>query len=146
MNLLSKKLVFTYILLSLLISSCGAGGTQKPDLTAGAVYPELESLGYCYMFAPGTFAVNVKNQGNADAPISTVKVEFFPGGTFTEEVRGPGTDYALPAGISWDILFYNSPPSSCFNPDCEFRITIDSENQVDELDEGNNVIEGHCLG
>jgi hypothetical protein len=32
----------------------------------------------------------------------------------------------------------------CFNPDCKFKITVDSRNNIRESDERNNVAEGRC--
>ena len=42
-------------------------------------------------------------------------------------------------------LFFPIPPA-CFHPDCSFRITVDSANQVTESDETNNTASGTCLG
>jgi hypothetical protein len=82
--------------------------------------------------------VTVKNQGNADAGPSKTTVTF---------VNKPFTldTPPIPAGGSVDLLF--KVPSGCFNPDCSFKITVDSSNQVDELNnEGNNTANGGCIG
>jgi subtilase family serine protease len=50
----------------------------------------------------------------------------------------------LAPGASVD-LFFPIPPA-CFNPNCEFRITVDANNQVNESNEGNNVAKGTCFG
>jgi subtilase family serine protease len=42
-------------------------------------------------------------------------------------------------------LFFQIPPG-CFDPNCEFRITVDLNNEVNESDEGNNIAKGTCLG
>jgi len=37
-------------------------------------------------------------------------------------------------------------PAACFDPDCDFTITVDSTAQLDEsIGEGNNVTEGRCI-
>jgi hypothetical protein len=48
----------------------------------------------------------------------------------------------IPAGGSVDLLF--DVPADCFSPDCSFKITVDSDNQIDEFDEGNNTGYGVC--
>lgn len=82
--------------------------------------------------------VSVKNQGNADAGPSKTTVIF---GNTPLTLDTP----AIPAGGSVDLLF--KVPSGCFSPDCSFKITVDSNNQVDELNnEGNNSANGGCIG
>jgi len=82
--------------------------------------------------------VTVRNQGNAGAGPSTTEVDF---GTYGKiqlptPPLGPGAEIDLKFPI----------PFGCFDPDCEFRITVDVNNQVDESDEGNNFASGTCLG
>ena len=50
----------------------------------------------------------------------------------------------LGSGASVDLNF--PIPRGCFDPDCEFRITVDANNQVIESDKGNNFASGTCLG
>lgn len=86
----------------------------------------------------GKLLVVVKNQGGTDAPASATKVEFFPGGTFSlpTPVVAAGQSVTLsPLAI----------PNGCFNSDCEFKITVDSGNQVDEF-KGNDSADGGCIG
>lgn len=87
----------------------------------------------------GRLLVTVKNQGTADAPASTTTVEFSPGGSF--DIPTP----PIPAGQSVDLPPLDFPPA-CFNPDCSFRIIVDSHHTVAESDETNNVASGTCLG
>ncbi len=81
--------------------------------------------------------VTVKNQGkeNALASKTTVTIDNKPVSVDTP---------AIPAGGSVDLLF--DVPASCFNADCSFKITVDSNNQLDELNmEGNNSASGGCI-
>ena len=87
----------------------------------------------------GKLVVTVKNQGTAAAPASTTTVEFSPGGSF--QLPTP----AIPAGGSVDLTPLKIP-GVCFNPDCDFKITLDSNGQVNESNEGNNTADGNCLG
>jgi len=87
----------------------------------------------------GKLVVTVKNQGTAAAPASTTTVKFSPGGSF--QLSTP----AIPAGGSVDLPPL-SIPAGCYNPDCDFKITVDSNNQINESNEGNNSVAGNCLG
>ena len=86
----------------------------------------------------GTLTVTVKNQGTSGAGPSVTEVDFFAFG----KVAMPTPP--LGPGVSVDILV--PIPSGCFDPNCEFRITVDANNQVNESDEGNNIAKGICLG
>jgi hypothetical protein len=82
--------------------------------------------------------VTVKNQGNDNAGASKTTVNF--GNTSLALDTPP-----VPAGGSVDLLF--KVPGNCFQPDCSFRITVDSNNQVNEENaEGNNSASGGCIG
>ena len=82
--------------------------------------------------------VSVKNQGNDNAAASKTTVLF-------NDVPVVLDTPAIPAGGSVDLLF--KVPSNCFSPDCSFKITVDSANQVNELNnEGNNSANGGCIG
>jgi hypothetical protein len=85
-----------------------------------------------------TLTVTVKNQGTSGAGPSVTEVDFFAYG----KVSMPTPPLA--PGASVDLLL-PIPPRS-FDPDCEFQITVDANNQVNESDEGNNIGRGTCLG
>ena len=84
-------------------------------------------------------SVSVQNIGDGESPTSITTIEFFPGGSV--QLQTP----AIPAGES----AYLDPvaiPLVCFDPDCEFRITVDWRNEVNESGgEGNNEADGRCL-
>lgn len=85
-----------------------------------------------------TLIVTVKNQGTGDAGPSVTEVDFFAFGKVSVPTPplGPGASVDLQVPI---------PPGS-FDPDCEFRITVDKNNQVTESNEGNNIANGSCIG
>lgn len=86
----------------------------------------------------GELRVTIKNPGTADAGPSKTTVTF---GATQVTLDTPG----IPAGSSTDLLF--KIPGNCFDPDCDFMINVDSENQVNEVNnEGNNTANGFCLG
>jgi hypothetical protein len=110
---------------------------------AQAGLPDLIPLpdpktGFCKRDAKGNLIVTVKNQGSADAGASTTTVVFAPGGTFSKPTP------PIPAGGSVNVSF--PIPGHCFDPDCSFRIIVDSSNQVTESNETNNTASGTCLG
>lgn len=108
-----------------------------PDLIP---VPDPEpGVGFCRRDDQGRLLVTVRNQGTGDAPASTTTVHFVPGGSF--DVPTP----AIAAGGSVDLPPIPIP-APCFNPDCNFRITVDSKNEVVESDEGNNFASGTCIG
>ena len=82
--------------------------------------------------------VTVKNQGTGGAGPSVTEVDFFAFGKVS--VPTP----PLGPGASVDLLV--PIPLGCFDPDCEFRITVDANNQVTESNEGNNIANGACIG
>jgi subtilase family serine protease len=116
---------------------------RVPPRRAQAGLPDLIPLadpktGFCRRDNKGNLIVTVKNQGSADAGASTTTVVFGPGGTFSQPTP------PIAAGASVDLTF--PIPAVCFNPECSFRIIVDSGNQVTESNEGNNTASGTCLG
>lgn len=105
-----------------------------PDLIP---LPDPETR-FCKRDERGNLIVTVKNQGSADAGASTTTVHFLPGGPLS--LATP----PIAAGGSVD-LFFPIPPA-CFDPDCSFRIIVDSASQVPESDETNNYASGTCRG
>ena len=85
-----------------------------------------------------TLTVTVKNQGTGWAGPSVTEVDFLAFG----KVYMPTPP--LGPGASVDLLV-PIPPGS-FDPNCEFRITVDANNQVVESNKGNNIADGECRG
>ena len=134
-----------FLSLGVFATGCVSGG-KEADLVPVSAFDHLGPVGYCQTGSTGNFTVTVKNQGSANAAQSIVEVEFFPGGSKTAELLGPGPSLSLPPGVAWDVTIFDAPPSSCFDPDCDFRITVDSTNQVSESNKANNVADGRCIG
>jgi hypothetical protein len=95
--------------------------------------------GFCRRDASGRLIVRIRNQGAGDAPPSITRVEFSPGGVLF--LATP----SVPAGGATDLPPIDIP-AGCFDSDCDFTITVDSNGNVDESDEGNNIAEGSCIG
>ncbi len=107
-----------------------------PDLVA--VPDPRPGFGFCRLTGDGKLRVVVMNQGNAPAPRSTTTVEFPPGRSFDLATRRlqPGESESLELAI----------PAAAWDPDADFKITVDSKKAVTESDEGNNEGEGTCIG
>ena len=86
----------------------------------------------------GKLVVIPKNQGRVAAGRSNTQVDFFQFGKFT--VKTPN----LAPGASTELLF--NIPRGCYDPDCHFKITVDSTSVILESDEGNNTASSFCLG
>ncbi|MBN1964398.1 MAG: hypothetical protein JW910_07115 [Anaerolineae bacterium] len=129
--------VLLLLLFLLLTTSCQPSG--QADLVAVGL-PDLSgTIAFCRVDDNGDLIVQVQNTGDADAAASTVSVEFTPGGAVTAAVP------AIAAGATADsapIAF----PAACYNPDCEFQITLDANGDVTESNEGNNTADGSCIG
>jgi hypothetical protein len=109
---------------------------DRPDLVP--VPDPRPRVGFCRL-DQGRLTVTVRNEGAVPAGPSTTTVEFFPGGAF------PIATPALPAGGTIDLPPV-AVPRGCFNPDCDFRITVDSGGVLDEIREDNNRADGRCSG
>jgi subtilase family serine protease len=103
---------------------------QMPDLEGPFPFCRLEE---------NQLVVRVQNAGNADAGEFNIQVDFLPGGSITAGMP------AIPAGESADSAPIEFPVE-CFDSDCDFEITVDSGQAVDESNEDNNTVEGMCLG
>ena len=86
----------------------------------------------------GTLIITVKNQGQCAAAETRTVVDFPGFGSFSLPTP------ALAPGATVDLSI--NIPGSCFNPDCEFKITVDASNGVLESNEGNNTVSDFCLG
>lgn len=118
--------------------SCNGNG---PDLVPERRSNGQGSEGFCNRDDNdgSILKVRVRNQGNEDvlSPFTTVVV-FTPGGP--KSVTTP----PMPAGSFSDVQV--QIPSGCFNPDCDFTITVDANSDISESNENNNSEDGHCIG
>ena len=116
----------------------GIPSVKSPDLLPFSP-AGTNTTAFCRLEEGGKLLrVSVKNQGNDHAAASKTTVLF---GDIPITMKTP----PIPAGGSVDLLF--KVPANCFSPDCSFKITVDSDNQVNELNnEGNNSANGVCIG
>lgn len=130
-----------------LFDALAASGTfdRGPDLVPEPVAGSSGALAFCRPGGSG-LVVRVRNQGNEAALVpTTTRVGFRSG---AETVSTP----PLPNGAAADVSV--PIPSGCFDPDCNFTITVDAEGDVEELKhdasdtshEDNNIASGICIG
>jgi hypothetical protein len=93
---------------------------------------------YCDTTGAPQLRIVIQNQGQAGAPSSITRVRFSPGGTVdipTAPLQSAQRRALDPIPI----------PAACFDPDCDFTITVDARGQIDEtIGEENNLIDGRC--
>ena len=97
-----------------------------------------ESGSFCRRDKDNNLTVTVCNQGSAPAGPSVTEVDFGSHGV------GSVPTPPLAEGACVDLKV--PIPPGCFDPDCEFRIRVDANNDVDEENENNNIASGTCLG
>jgi len=94
---------------------------------------------YCDMTGAPQLRIVIQNQGQGGAPSSITRVNFFPGGSVnipTAPLQSAQRKVLAPVPI----------PAACFDPDCDFTITVDAGAQIDEtIGEENNVTDGRCI-
>jgi hypothetical protein len=131
------------------LSSCvSAGGSfdRGPDLVPEPRTGSQGPNGFC-RGDNSNLIVKVRNQGTEPALVTTTtRIRFSPGGD--QLATTPPLDDGSAADVTVPI------PNGCFNPDCNFSITVDVDGQVEELKhnasdtshEDNNTEQGTCIG
>lgn len=130
-----------------LFNALAASGAfdRGPDLLPEPAAGSGGAVAFCRPGDSG-LVVRVRNQGNEPALVSTTtRVSFRPG---EQTVATP----PLPSGAAADVSV--PIPSGCFDPDCNFTINVDAEDDVEELKhdasdtshEDNNIAVGVCIG
>src|SRR5918995_4234792 len=102
---------------------------DRPDLRP----VPYENGSYCRL-KNNKLIVVVKNYGKADAAATTTRVDFPGYGSCRDPKNRKPQDEptkALGPGESVELEF-DCPSEDCFDPDCEFYITVDANNQLPE--------------
>ena len=134
---------FTGLVLVSVVSGCMSLRPfhEGPDLTPLKPLGLSGPDGFCDLSGSREspkLGVSVQNIGDGDSPASITAIEFFPGGS----VQLPTP--ALLAGESINLMPVDIP-LACFDPDCEFRITVDWRNEGNESGGEGNKAMGRCL-
>ncbi len=111
---------------------------RPPDVGKPDLIPVPNEEGSFCKRDGNTLIVTVKNQGTRAAGTSVTAVDFGRYGKVTQPTP------SLAPNASVDLSF--PIPRGCHDPDCEFDITVDADDDVNESDEGNNTASGSCVG
>jgi hypothetical protein len=111
---------------------------RPPDVGKPDLIPVPNEKGFFCKREGSMLIVTVKNQGTRVAGSSVTKVDFGKYGEVTKQTP------SLAPSKSVDLSF--QIPIDCHDPDCEFDITVDADDNVIESDEGNNTASGKCIG
>ena len=136
------RLALLVLVVAVTLSACP--GPAGPDLVP-AKAPGNPT--FCETDGAGNLLLYVRNQGDAEASSSEVEVKFLnvrPG--YSPVVRATGGTGPLKAGETSASVISAGIPEGCFNPDCDFVITVDIVNEVKETNEQNNSVQGACIG
>jgi hypothetical protein len=116
---------------------------QSPDLIA--VSPP-GAVNFCASKAPTRVLVRLANIGNEPANASKTKIEFPGFGPIPPDPDDNPTPMIPPGGF-YDIPPI-APPAGCFNPDCDFVITVDVDGSVAQgaTGQANKTVTGSCPG
>jgi hypothetical protein len=111
----------------------------SPDLVAVPDGSFGGSDAFCDMTGVPQLRIVVQNQSEGAAPSSITRVRFSPGGSVdipTGPLQSAQRTVLAPIRI----------PTACFDPDCDFTITVDAMAHISETTgEENNVTEGRCI-
>jgi subtilase family serine protease len=132
--MLVSVMLVSLSILAVVLTACATGPDLVPVKAPGnATFCEIDG---------GNLKVYVKNQGDADADGSEVEVIFYLSNGVQKTERA-ATGF-ISAGATDSVLV--PMPDNCYNPDCNFKITVDIVNVVKESNETNNIVEGACIG
>jgi hypothetical protein len=140
-RVLSMAVLFTAITIPACMSS-PEPFHEGPDLIPVKRTTLAGPEGFCDLIPGASISrlrVSVRNGGQSGAPASITTIEFMPGGSL--EIPTPP--------IAADAVIELPPvtiPAACFDPDCDFRILVDSRSDVNEASgEADNAVDGRCL-
>lgn len=142
-----RHLIHGVVLLGLIVTFFVGCGAPKPDLVPYN-HPQPDPNkpgetillhGFCVTDAQNRLVIYVRNQSKGLAPSSTTKIEFGSGQIV--ELETPAIE-----PYKYVELEHIEFPNNCFDPDCGFKITVDSKNQIEETNENNNDTLGICIG
>jgi len=134
--MVEKTLLVGLIIIALTIFMIGCVPTNRPDLMVQDIdIPDVD----CVLVAAGvtcttTVTFTIANIGTADAGPFKVLVEADPGLAQTQTVSVAG----LAAGATTTLTVALPPSGNCYDPDCSVCVTVDSDSEVTESNEGNN--------
>ena len=136
---MTRKALLVIAVGTLVILALTGCRQERPDLI-----PFSNNVTFCDPDGEGNLLIYVRNIGAGISPNVHIQVAFFLGAGGTKVERPAlGTGALAPGQTSLGIPV--PIPAGCYNPDCDFRITVDVLNETIESDETNNSIDGTCI-
>ncbi|MGB2783195.1 MAG: CARDB domain-containing protein [Atribacterota bacterium] len=131
-----KRFLLLGLIISLAILVIGCTPTPKANLTVLSLDPPDVNCGIvgASVLCTTTVTFTVANIGTVDAGPFKVLVRADPGLAQQGTLNVSG----LAAGATTTLTIPLPPGGNCFNPDCTICITVDSDNEVIESNEGDN--------
>jgi len=130
-----KRFLLLGLIISFIILMIGCVPTPRADLTVQSLDPiDVNCGGIAVVSCTTTVTFTIANIGAADAGPFKVLVRADPG----LAQQGTVNVVSLAAGATTTLTITLPPGGNCYDPDCDVCITVDSDNEVIESNEGNN--------
>ncbi|GAJ21008.1 unnamed protein product [marine sediment metagenome] len=130
-----KRFLLLGLIISFIVLVIGCTPTPKAELTVLSLDPPVMN---CGVVAAGlcttTVTFTIANTGTVDAGPFKVLVQADPG----LAQQGTVSVVSLAAGATTTLTIKLPAGGNCFDSDCTICITVDSDNEVIESNEGNN--------
>ena len=130
-----KRFLLLGLIISFIVLVIGCTPTPKAELTVLNLDPPVMN---CDVAAAGlcttTVTFTIANTGTVDAGPFKVLVQADPG----LAQQGTVSVVSLAAGATTTLTITLPAGGNCFDSDCTICITVDSDNEVIESNEGNN--------
>ena len=131
-----KRFLLLGLIISFIILIIGCTPTPKADLTVISIDPVDVNCGTvgASVLCTSTVTFTIANIGVVDAGPFKVLVRADPG----LAQQGTVNVASLAAGATTTLTITLPAGGNCYDPDCDICITVDSDSEVIESNEGNN--------
>ncbi len=131
-----KRFLLLGLIISFIILIIGCTPTPKADLTVISIDPVDVNCGTvgASVLCTSTVTFTIANIGVVDAGPFKVLVRADPG----LAQQGTVNVASLAAGATTTLTITLPAGGNCYDPDCDVCITVDSDSEVIESNEGNN--------
>ena len=130
-----KRFLLLGLIISFIVLVIGCTPTPKAELTVLSLDPPVMNCGVAAAgLCTTTVTFTIANTGTVDAGPFKVLVQADPG----LAQQGTVSVVSLAAGATTTLTITLPAGGNCFDSDCTICITVDSDNEVIESNEGNN--------
>jgi len=129
-----KRFLLLGLIISFIILMIGCTPTPKADLAVVSLDPPVVNCSIVAVGCTTTVTFTIANTGSVDAGPFKVLVQADPG----LAQQGTLSVVSLAAGATTTLTIILPAGGNCFDSDCTICITVDSDNEVIESNEGDN--------